>query len=92
MRAIDLYNIDKEVNLSTYIIKAMDNQILRIIDNTDKTIRKPVHIEILSIKYKQFLRKTEQNYNRKPTKEEIIEELKITEKQLQYQSMYIALC
>lgn len=83
MRAIDLYNIDKEVNLSTYIIKAMDNQILRIIDNTDKTIRKPVHIEILSIKYKQFLRKTEQKYNRKPTKEEIIEELKITEKQLQ---------
>lgn len=83
IKAIDLYNPNKKVKLSTYIIRAMENNILRMIDNTDKIVRKPVHIESLTTKYKQFLRSFEQNYNRKPTNEEIQEQLKITKDQLQ---------
>lgn len=82
MKAIELYNPNIESNLSTYAMVSLENDIKRKIDDFDKMIRKPVHREIQSVKYRQFVTQYRQKYQKNPSRQEIEKELGINDIQL----------
>lgn len=83
MKAIEQYNINKNSNLSTYVMISLENGIKRQIDNFDKMIRKPVRKEIQETKYRQFVTQYRQLHQKNPTRQKIKEALEVTDIQLE---------
>lgn len=82
MKAIDYFDVQEEIKLSTYAITAMENNLKRAINNQDSTIRKPDYLDILISKYDKLCKLYNKQYNRNPTSEEIKTELELNEGQL----------
>lgn len=83
MDALKKFDITKGVQLSTYVVKAMERNILRQIDNQDSSIRKPVYMEVYNTKYKKFVEKYYLENQKLPSDKEIQDELDINEETLE---------
>lgn len=75
--AIDRFDHTKGFRISTYSYHWIRQSITRAIIDKSRMIRLPIHIDEKIKKYKKAVYELEQKLNRKPTNEEIAEELNI---------------
>lgn len=71
MKAIELYDINRGVKLSTYITSSIDQSLKREINNKDETIRIPVYLKEGFYKYRKFTSKYFEKYGKNPMIAEI---------------------
>ncbi len=83
--SVDKFDISKKIKFSTYVVKAMERNIKRDIDQKDRIIKKPINVEIINFKYKKYIEQYYEKYKCYPTDEEIKQELQITDYQLNQQ-------
>ena len=81
VQAVKYYDLSKNIKPSTYIAKAMLNNIQREVYQKDNIIRKPVHAQDLARRCAELDRVFIETKHRHPTKEEIMEKLQIKDEQ-----------
>lgn len=84
MKAIEKYDPEKNIEFSTYAIRSMINGNSRIAAANDSSVREKYLNHPVYMKYKSLLASYKSNYNRYPTKQEVMDALNITATQYEY--------
>lgn len=75
IKAVKRFNIQKGYQLTTYATKYMYSSVTRAIYNTDRMVRKPVHVEEKSTILRQYITEFIKQNHRYPNEMEIAEKL-----------------
>ena len=78
MKAIDKYDVKREIKFSTYAVWWIRQAIERAITDKSRNIRLPVHLYEKIGAYKKTVAKLEDKLNRQPTTNEIAKEMGLT--------------
>lgn len=78
MTAVDKFDVEKGFKFSTYATHWIRQAITRAIANKGRNIRIPVHLTEKLAVYEKIIEKLEMKLNRKPTIEEIANEMRIS--------------
>ena len=82
IKAVDLYDHTRGYRFSTYAMYWIKQTISRAIANSAKTIRVPVHMQELKVKYNRAQAELREKFNRDATVAEIAKYMGITEKKV----------
>jgi RNA polymerase sigma factor (sigma-70 family) len=83
MRAVDKFEPERNLRFSTYGTWWIRQAVVRALANQARTIRLPVHVELLLGRYAREQKRLTQELKRPPTKEEIAQALGTTVEQIE---------